>query len=65
MNDFSIFVLLYFVSVILCALSILIVPKEKLRKIYKSPMEIVCASLFPIFNVLVFIFHIKISRNDN
>ena len=65
MNDFSIFILLYFISVILCALSILIVPKEKLYKIYKSPVEIVCASLFPIFNILVFIFHRKISRDDN
>ena len=65
MNDFSIFILLYFISVILCALSILIVPKEKLYKIYKSPVEIVCASLFPIFNILVFIFHIEISRDDN
>ena len=36
MNDFSIFVLLYFVSVTLYALSILIVPKGTLYKIYKD-----------------------------
>lgn len=60
-----ILVSLYFISVILCALSILIVPKEKLDKVYKSPMNIVCFSLIPIFNILILIYHIKISKDDN
>ena len=65
MYDLSILVSLYFISVILCALSILIVPKEKLYKVYKSPMEIVFVSLFPIFNIIALMYHIKISRDDN
>ena len=65
MYDLSILVSLYFISVILCALSILTVPKEKLYKVYKSPMEIVFVSLFPIFNIIALMYHIKISRDDN
>ena len=56
---------LYFISVILCALSFLIIPKEKMYKMYKNCMEMVCVSLFPFFNILVLICHIKINRDDN
>ena len=65
MYDLSILVSLYFISVILCALSIFIVVKEKLYKVYKSTMEIVFVSLFPIFNIIALMYHIKISRDDN
>ena len=62
MNDFSIFILLYFVSVTLYALSILIIPKETLYKIYKDSTEIIITALCPIFNIIALIYHIKISR---
>ena len=62
MFDFSIFIVLYFVSVLFCALSILIIPKEKLYKIYKRPGEILFIALFPVLNMFALIYHIKLSR---
>lgn len=58
----EVFILLYFISVILCALSILLIPKEKLYRIYKKPGEIVFITLFPVLNILALVYHIKISR---
>lgn len=58
----EVFILLYFISVILCALSILLIPKEKLYRIYKKPGEIVFITLFPVLNIIALVYHIKISR---
>ena len=58
----EVFILLYFISVILCALSILLMPKEKLYRIYKKPGEIVFITLFPVLNIIALVYHIKISR---
>lgn len=57
----GVFIILYFISVILCALSILLIPKEKLYRIYKKPGEIVFIALFPVLNILALVYHIKIS----
>jgi hypothetical protein len=58
----EVFILLYFISVTLCALSILLIPKEKLYRIYKKPGEIVFIALFPVLNIIALVYHIKISR---
>ena len=58
----EVFIPLYFISVILCALSILLIPKEKLYRIYKKPGEIVFITLFPVLNIIALVYHIKISR---
>lgn len=62
MNVFLIFSL-YFLSIALCAFSFLYMPKKVIEEKYKRPGEIVFVTLFPILNILILIYHIKIIKN--